>query len=248
MRNSHQADLDHPATTIRRKQDISNKPFMRNIYIEWYQLLKIHLPEEKNVIVELGSGPGFMTEIIPGVISSDVLLLPFIDIMMNGLKLPFAQHSTDAVLMVDVFHHISDAESFFVEVERVLKIGGRLVMIEPWITPWSRWVYNRFHHEALDTEGRDWSFPSSGPLSGANQALPWNVFQRDRLIFEEKCPGLKIIKTKPIMPLTYLLGGGFSHRASLPGFAYQLIRHLEKGLFVGGRAGMFCLIVLEKIK
>jgi SAM-dependent methyltransferase len=248
MRNSHHSDLDNPATTIIRKKYISKKPFMRNIYIEWYQLLKKHLPEKKNLMIELGSGPGFITEVIPGVISSDVLLLPFIDVMMNGLKLPFAQQSTDAVLMVDVFHHISDAGGFFIEIERVLKIGGRLVMIEPWITPWSHWVYNRFHHEALDMEDPDWSFPSSGPLSGANQALPWNVFQRDRLIFEDQFPDLKIVKTNPIMPLTYLLGGGFSHRASLPGFTYQLIRRLEKGLFDDDKAGMFCLIVLEKTK
>ena len=55
-----------------------------------------------------------------------------------------------------------------------------------WVTRWSRWIYGRFHHEPFDPQRADWEFPLSGPLSGANGALPWIIFQRDREQFERE--------------------------------------------------------------
>jgi SAM-dependent methyltransferase len=240
--------LNHPDTTANRKAFIANKPFMHQIYVEWYQLIKQHLPDLNGVMVELGSGPGFLDEEVPGVITSDLLFLPYLDALMNGRYLPFMQNGVDSIMMVDVFHHISDAVAFFDEVNRVLKIGGRLIMIEPWMTPWSRWIYTRFHHEPVDMDVIDWKFKPSGPLTGANQALPWVVFKRDRERFEQRFPGLQITKIQPIMPITYLLGGGFAMRTSLPGFSYGVMRKLESRLIKPEKAGMFALIVVEKVK
>jgi hypothetical protein len=31
-------------------------------------------------------------------------------------------------------------------------------MIEPWVTPWSRFVYNLLHHEPFDPETPSWNF------------------------------------------------------------------------------------------
>jgi len=50
--------------------------------------------------------------------------------------------------------------------------SGWIIMIEPWINRWSLWVYSNLHHEVIDISTDSWSFTSSGPLSGANQALP----------------------------------------------------------------------------
>ena len=55
-------------------------------------------------------------------------------------------------------------------------------MIDPWLSPWSKFVYKRFHHEPFRPEARDCAH--SRPLSGANGAIPWIVFVRDRHIFE----------------------------------------------------------------
>jgi SAM-dependent methyltransferase len=248
MHANHNSQLDHPATTISRRTFIAKKQFMRQIYQEWYRLLKQNLPVRDAIIIELGSGPGFLSSVLPEAISSDVLLLPYLDVVMNGMHLPLDQSSVDALLLVDVFHHIPDVNAFFTQTERVLRVGGRLVMIEPWITRWSHWIYTRFHHEAVDMDSLNWSFPSSGPLSGANQALPWNVFHRDRSIFQEKFPNLKIVSIQPMMPITYIMGGGFSLRASLPGFTYPIIRWIESKLIDEEMTGMFCLVVLERIK
>jgi len=248
MKKTPQMNLNHPDTTISRRDEIKKKPFMRRMYVEWYQFLRNWLPDDAKLIGELGSGPGFIADEIPNVITSDILYLPFLDIVMNGRHLPFSAQCLDAMLMVDVFHHISDASAFLHEVSRVLRTGGRLVMIEPWMTSWSKWVLTRFHHEPVNLEAVDWAFDSNGPLTGANQALPWIVFDRDKLIFSEGFPDLKVTLIQPIMPLTYILGGGFSHQFSLPGFIYPFFSAIEKRLIHPDKNGMFALIVVEKVK
>jgi len=41
------------------------------------------------------------------------------------------------------------------------------------------------HHEPFNARSEHWRFDSSGPLSGANGALAWIVFRRDRRRFEK---------------------------------------------------------------
>ena len=58
--------------------------------------------------------------------------------------------------------------------------------------------------------------PTSGPLSCANDALPWIIFVRDRVTFEREFPHWHIELVKPIMPFRYLLSGGVSLRSLNP--------------------------------
>jgi ubiquinone/menaquinone biosynthesis C-methylase UbiE len=46
-------------------------------------------------------------------------------------RLPFADESFDRVLVVDALHHFADQQEAIVELVRVLKPGGRLVIEEP---------------------------------------------------------------------------------------------------------------------
>jgi len=109
--------------------------------------------------------------------------------------------------MIDTMHHIPDSEQFLHEASRVLMNGGKIVMIEPANSMWGRFIYKNFHHEPFIPEG-DWSISSTGPLSGANGALPWIVFIRDYEIFRNKFPGLKIENMEYLNPFTYLFSGG----------------------------------------
>ena len=101
-------------------------------------------------------------------------------------------------------------------------------MIEPWVTPWSRFVYGNFHHEPFCPEAQDWSFSSDGPLSGANGAIPWIVFVRDRDIFESEFPHLAVERIQPFLPFRYLLSGGVSGRSLMPGFTHSFWARLEQ--------------------
>jgi len=246
MSKTNKFDLDNSLVTISRRKIFRKKGFIYKVYDDWYNLIKGHLPLDNGIVIEMGSGAGFIKQTIPGAITSDVMFLPFVDIVMDGLYLPFPANSVDCLVLMDVFHHISNVGLFFNEANRILRKGGRIIMIEPWINRWSLWVYSNLHHEAIDISTANWDFTSSGPLSGANQALPWIVFDRDRHIFEEKYPALKIKKIRPMMPFIYLLSGGFKLNLTMPAFSYLFWKKVEQGLFNEEKLGMFGLIVLEK--
>jgi SAM-dependent methyltransferase len=229
--------LDDPRTTELRRRIIREKPFLRALYDEWYALLRAELPGGR--VLELGAGGG---DFHPS-IRTEVFLLPGIDAVLDARALPFRDASLEAIAMVDVLHHIPDVAAFFRDAVRALKPGGRIVMIEPWVTLWSRFIYGRFHHEPFAPDANTWTFPSSGPLSGANGALPWIVFERDRAIFERDFPELRIAKIAPMMPLRYLLSGGVSMRALVPAFTFAPLRALDR--LLARRAAMFALIVLD---
>jgi hypothetical protein len=120
-------------------------------------------------------------------------------------------------------------------------------MIEPWVTPWSRIIYGRLHHEPFEPETASWSIAGSGHLSGANGALPWIIFERDRTLFENEFPGWRIERIIPMMPFVYLLSGGVSLRSFVPGWSFAAIRGLERAFSPWRRhLAMFALIVLRR--
>ena len=131
-------------------------------------------------ILELGSGAGFLNESIPGLITSDVFAVSGVDRVVDARSLPFEDSSLRAIVMTNVFHHIPEVEQFLSESQRTLVTGGRIVMVEPWNTKWSRYVHERWHNEPMIPDAETWGFPMTGPLSGANAALPWIVVHRDR--------------------------------------------------------------------
>ena len=120
-------------------------------------------------------------------------------------------------------------------------------MVEPWNTAWSRWVYRRWHHEPFEPEARDWEIAGAGPLSTANGALPWILFERDRQRFAALHPEWVLRRLEPMMPMRYLLAGGISLRNLLPGVTGPLWRGAERLLRPWrDRLAMFALIVLER--
>src|SRR5690606_24924123 len=100
--------------------------------------------------------------------------------------------TTDIRKQIVLSKPFPDAERFLLEASRVLVPGGRLLMIEPWVTTWSTFVFSRFHPEPFRPDVAEWQFPSSGPLSGANGAIPWIVFERDTERFRTRCPDLAV--------------------------------------------------------
>ena len=221
-------DLDDPATTLLHAKIIQSKPFLKKLYIDVYTQFKNSIPDINNnkFLVELGSGGGFIKEVIPDVITSDIIELPDIDMHFSALNMPFENNTVDAFFMVDVLHHINNTRTFFKEVNRCLKSGGKLIMIEPANTLWSRFIFKNFHHEPFDYSG-GWELTNTGPLSSANAAIPWIIFYRDKKIFEKEFPYLKIVQLKPHTPFRYLVSGGVSLKQLLPSFTYNIIKGIE---------------------
>ena len=119
-------DLDDPATTVLHGEIIRRKPFLRKLYRDFYRQFEKAVPEHKNkVIVEIGSGGGFLKEVITNATTSDVFELPDIDMVFSALEMPFEESSIDAILMLDVLHHLPDPRAFFKEAVRCLKPSGK---------------------------------------------------------------------------------------------------------------------------
>ncbi len=240
-------DIDSPHCTELRRTVIQKKPFLRQLYEEWYESIADSLPPGKEPVLELGSGGGFLSDFIPGLMTSEIFCCKNVRAVLDGCRLPFAGKSLRAIVMTDVFHHLSEPEQFFAEAAFCMRPSGVIVMIEPWLTTWSCFVYSRFHHEPFLPESREWSFSKKGPLSGANGALPWIVFERDRSKFERDFPGWRIASVRLIMPFRYLLSGGVSLRSLMPGWTFPLWRDIEKLLQPWMRhLAMFALIVLVR--
>jgi SAM-dependent methyltransferase len=238
-------DIDSPATTGLRRKIIAQKAFLRKIYEEWYKLILSEVPAGPGSLLEVGTGAGFLSRYAPGLIRSDVFALPGLDVVLDSRHLPFACGCLRAIAMTDVFHHISSPSVFLHEAARCVRPGGAIVMIEPWDSRWSRWVYRNLHHEPYRHDAEHWDFPSTGPLSGANGALPWIVFERDRARFTEHHPQWRVTCLRRLMPLAYLASGGVTYRSLMPGWSFPLFRALER-LLPARQFAMFAFIKLER--
>jgi SAM-dependent methyltransferase len=240
-------DLDDPETTALRRRVIQQKSFLRQIYAEWYEEIGATLPEGAGALLELGSGAGFMAERIPELTTSDLLPVPGIDLVADAQRLPFADGSLRAIVMTNLLHHLHDPGRFLSDAGRVVRPGGVLSMIEPWVSPWSRFVYGSLHHEPFNPAATTWRSEMGGPLSQANGALPWILFARDRDRFVLDLPCWEIEQLRPMMPFRYLLSGGVSLRSLMPGWSHGAWALLERLLQPAMPSlAMFAHIVLRR--
>jgi len=240
--------LDTPSTLEARREIIRRNAFLWKIYQEWYDNLRVALPGGADALLEIGSGWGGLSECIPNLITSEVFFCPYVRVVLDGQSLPFQDGALHGILMTDVLHHIPRVRQFLAEAARCVRPGGVVTMIEPWVTPWSRLIYTKMHHEPFDTQTDVWEIPPGGPLSGANGALPWIIFQRDRELFERDFPQWKLEIIHPMMPFRYLVSGGVSLRPLMPLWSYPLWSELEKLLAPWMDSwAMFAQITLRRI-
>jgi SAM-dependent methyltransferase len=154
------------------------KPGLRAVYRRYFRRLRAEFVAGWPV-VEIGSGPGFLKEFCPDIVSTDVLPNPYADRVIDAAAMPFAAGEVGTVVLVDVFHHLPRPDLFLEEVARVLKPHGRLLMIEPWMGL-AGWLFHRFiHHEDCDLSVHPeapWGEDSKDPMAG-NAALPYLYFR-----------------------------------------------------------------------
>lgn len=228
---------------------IQKKKFLKKVYQDFYRRFEAAgrgVPAGPRV--EIGSGGGFIKEILPDVMTSDVVPIQNLtDMTFSALQMPFEDDSVSTFFLLNTMHHLPDAAVFLAECQRCLKPGGRIIMIEPAGTPWGRFIYKHFHHEPFD-ERAGWT-AGGGRLSGGNQAIPWIVFVRDRDRFSASYPMLRTTSIEVHSPFRYLLSGGLKHPIACPGALYGAVHSAEILLSpMRGLLGMFMTVVVEKVK
>jgi SAM-dependent methyltransferase len=228
----------------------ARKPVLRTIYDDLFErMLALRVPGPG---LEIGGGIGGLKARAPDLISSDIQHADWLDLVADAQTLPFADESLSTILMLDVLHHVEFPARFFAEATRVLRPGGRVVMVEPAITPGSSIFYRFFHQEPVrmsaDPLGAGAPDPTRDPYD-SNQAIPTLIATRDAARFHAAFPLLRIAQTHWFSLVVYPLSGGFKPWSLIPErFARPLLtmeRKLEK-LF--GRAlGFRLLIAIEKL-
>lgn len=226
-------DFDSKEMAQKAKTALHTKKCLYENYKDIYkQMLKLagrYLHAGKaGILLELGSGGGFFKQICRKVITSDVSDVNGVDMVIDARELPFKDDSVSVIFAVHVLHHIPDVEKFFSEVDRCCKTGGGCVLVEPYWSPVGKFFYKYMHPEKYDDKAEEWSFESSGAMSGANQALSYILLKRDRKIFQEKYPNFSIVYDRPFNGLRYLATGGLWLKPYLPQFMFPLLTVLEK--------------------
>src|SRR5215213_8484099 len=116
MKYQFDKDLDDPLRTEEHEKIIRSKPFLKKLYLEWYDELGKQLPSlPEGKIIELGSGGGFIKDIFPQVTTSDVMQLDSCDMCFTAENIPLENNSVSAYFMLNVFHHIPNPEKFLIE-------------------------------------------------------------------------------------------------------------------------------------
>jgi len=215
-----QLDSASRAADLRRL--ILSKPSLRKLYEKFFTQYARCLQRcpESGVAVEIGSGAGLSKQIVPEIITTDILPYSTIDLCMDAAGMPFKDKSVRVFFMLNTFHHIPDVEGFFAEAQRCLVSGGRVLIIDQYPGWLSSWIYKYLHHEPFSPEAEEWTFETTGPLSGANGALGWIVFCRDREKFIKFFPNLIIDRFHLHTPLCYWLAGGLKPWNVLPEFLF----------------------------
>ncbi len=138
-----------PAILERQRQVWDAKPSLRQVYRGYFERV-LGLCCAQRPIVELGAGPGTFREHCPDIIATDVALSGWANLVCDAAQLPFADGSIGNLVMIDVFHHLADPAAFLAGAGRVLRPGGRVVMLEPWTSPAGYHFYRHVHHERAD--------------------------------------------------------------------------------------------------
>ncbi|MGO9012847.1 MAG: class I SAM-dependent methyltransferase [Bryobacteraceae bacterium] len=229
MAQTATSDLDY----VRQHREIWElRPELRAVYHGFFATL-LEAAGGRRPIVELGAGPGFFREYFPESISTDVIFTPWVDVVCDGCRMPFREASAGAVVMLDVIHHLPRPLDFLAEVGQILRPGGRLVAIEPWITPPSYILYRYFHHEdctlSIDIAQ---PFRSTGKQAfDGNAAIPYQLVRRLRA---DPVAGLKLVRCEPFLALAYLATLGFKRQRSVP---VAVIRMAEQWERIAGPLG-----------
>lgn len=234
------------------RQVLQEKPIMRDVFAGFYKTC-IDLDNKyftgQGRRVEIGAGVSFFKKLYPEIITTDIKKADYLDMVVDALDMPFENSSVRAIYGINCFHHFPSPDKFFKELERVLSKGGGCVLIEPYYGPLASVFYkNIFDSETFDITQKEWENNTLGVMMGANQALSYIVFKRDREIFNSSYPGLEIVYQKTMSNyLRYLLSGGLNFRQLTPTFFSPLVKVTETLLIpLRNFLGLHYVIVIRK--
>lgn len=210
----------------------NRKPLLKILYNDFYRLIAEHLSNlPASQPVELGSGLGNIKEVIPDCLRTDLFPNPWIDQVENAYKLSFEAESISDLIMTDVFHHLKYPGEALKEFYRVLRKGGRVIMLEPHISVLGLLVYGALHREPVGmTQRIVWLSPEGWSAEDidyyAAQGNATRIFSGNG--FRSELKAWKALKTIRLSALAYAASGGYSGPQLYPRSILLFVKGLEK--------------------
>jgi SAM-dependent methyltransferase len=222
---------------------------LRLVYDDFYD--RIAAACCPGLTIEIGGGIGNLKRRLTDVVATDIQRAPWLDCVADAQRLPFADGCAASIVMVDVLHHLEFPVVFFREAARVLRPGGRVLMVEPAITWGSSLFYRLFHHEPVRTSADALADGSPDPRRdpyASNQAIPTLLATRDRARFHRLFPTLRIASVQWFSLAAYPLSGGFKPWSLVGDGVTRRLLRIERALepALGRFAGFRMLLLVEK--
>lgn len=247
-------DIDGEERLQAHRAILARRPMIREVFAEFHAVFAAcdaKYFSGSGALVEIGAGAAPMRDYNPNVLATDLVYSVHLDCVVDAQRMAFKSGTVRALFAQHCFHHIPDPDAFFGELIRVLSPGGGAVMIEPYYGPIASLLFKRlFASEGFDTSAKGWRTAVTGPASGANQALSYIVFERDKDLFKSKYPELEIVTEFPLGNyVRYLASGGLNFRQLLPTALIPALKGLETILRpLNRRLALHHVVVLRKRK
>ena len=220
--------------TLRNRIRLETNENLLFWYQELYEDQFRNLGDIKQLaVLEIGSGVSPLARFHPTVRTSDVLELDYLDYVFDCHRLDEFQAipdgSLDVITLTNVLHHLRSPIEFLAKAAQKMKPGGVLIATEPYFSFLSFPIYKFVHHEPVNFSIEKPELSKlRGPLSSANEALPWLIFHRAK--WRQEIAHFFEFEPQPFRPFTalsYFITGGISHRLPIPRSIYRVLFRLD---------------------
>lgn len=227
-----EVDVDSPERITQHRSILLRKRMIREVFFELYDLLadaeRRHFYPAQGRRIEIGAGSSLLKIKMSDVEITDIVPYAGLERVVDAQNMPFEDESLKTIFAIHSFHHLPDPYRFLAEVERVCRPGGGAIMIDPYYGPIASLVYKRLFTSENFDKGGPAVVPAGGPISGANQALSYVVFVRERDRLAQQFPNLELLEMEPISNyIRYTVSGGLNFRQLLPDASIPLLKGIE---------------------
>lgn len=246
-------DLDDQDRMLFHQMILEKKTLLQDVFSQFHhQMIALDnecLGHSEGIRLEIGAGVCPMNKTAQDILVTDFVPSAGSDIVLDAQCMGIRSETVRTVYGQNCFHHFSDPRKFFNEITRVLIPGGRLILLEPYYGLLAGVLFKHmFKSEGFDKEAAEWETPIKGPMNGANQALSYIIFERDKALFHSEFPQLKIVHQHICTNgFSYLASGGLNFKQLIPHTMEKFLAKVEKAFSPLAKViGLHHIVVLQK--